>query len=45
MGSRPRSEFDDMEALFRYQKHPEHVKVGEFIIEVRKDRAFVDYEA
>ncbi len=39
------SEFDDMEALFRYQKHPEHVKVGEFIMKVRKERAFVDYEA
>jgi phenylalanyl-tRNA synthetase alpha subunit len=37
------SSFDDMEALLRYQKHPAHVKAGEFITEARSDRAFVDY--
>lgn len=39
------SEFEDLEALSRYQKHPEHVKAGDFISKIRKERAFVDYQA
>lgn len=39
------SEFDDLEAMKRYQAHPEHVKAGEFISQVRSDRAFADYLA
>ncbi|KOA19419.1 stress responsive A/B barrel domain protein [Clostridium homopropionicum DSM 5847] len=37
------SEFKDEDALERYQKHPEHVKVGEFIGKVREDRVVADY--
>jgi hypothetical protein len=37
------SEFDDLESMKRYQAHPDHVKVGEFIGLVRSDRAFADY--
>jgi hypothetical protein len=37
------SEFDDEVALAAYQQHPEHVKVGEWIAEVRSDRAVVDF--
>ncbi len=37
------SEFADLEALQRYQRHPEHVACGDFIVKVRKERAFVDY--
>ncbi|MGL5244279.1 MAG: Dabb family protein [Sarcina sp.] len=33
-----------MEDLNSYQKHPEHVKVGEFISKVRDGRVVVDYE-
>lgn len=38
------SEFDSLDALTAYQKHPEHVKVGAFIKEVVIDRRVVDYE-
>lgn len=38
------SEFDSLDALAAYQKHPEHVKVGAFIKEVVIDRRVVDYE-
>lgn len=37
------SEFDGKEELFRYQKHPEHVKVLEFVNKVCENRAVVDY--
>jgi hypothetical protein len=37
------SEFDNMEALNTYQKHPEHLKVGEFVGKVREARTVVDY--
>jgi len=36
--------FDSMEALDKYQNHPEHVKVAEFIGKVRESRVVVDYE-
>lgn len=39
------SEFESIEALNIYQKHPEHVKVSEFVGKVREDRVVVDYEA
>jgi hypothetical protein len=39
------SEFENEEALEIYQKHPEHVKVSEFVTRVRDDRAVVDYIA
>ena len=37
------SEFKDPRDLENYQKHPEHVKVGEFIGKVRLERKVVDY--
>ncbi len=39
------SEFDSREALAAYQRHPEHVAVGDFIAAVREARVVVDYEA
>mgnify|MGYP003553964412 CR=1 FL=1 len=36
--------FKSLEELDIYAKHPEHVKVGEFVGKVRKDRVAVDYE-
>jgi hypothetical protein len=38
------SEFDDAEGLEAYQKHPEHLKIVDFVGEIRSDRAVVDYE-
>jgi stress responsive alpha/beta barrel protein len=38
------SEFESMEGLEAYQNHPEHVKIVEFVGEIRTDRAVVDYE-
>ena len=38
------SEFEDREGLEAYQKHPEHVKIVDFVGEIRSDRAVVDYE-
>lgn len=38
------SEFENKEGLEAYQKHPEHVKIVEFVGEIRTDRAVVDYE-
>jgi len=38
------SEFDSIEDLARYQNHPEHVRVGDFIGKVRQERKVVDYE-
>jgi hypothetical protein len=37
------SEFADEKDLNIYMKHPEHVKVAEFIGKVRESRAVVDY--
>jgi hypothetical protein len=37
------SEFDGKEELFKYQKHPEHVKVVEFVNKVCENRVVVDY--
>ncbi|WP_104083080.1 Dabb family protein [Cryobacterium sp. Y11] len=36
------ADFDDLEALGRYQNHPEHKKVGAFIRTVVADRLAVD---
>lgn len=38
------SEFDSLNDLNAYQKHPEHLKVGEFVGKVRDARTVVDYE-
>ena len=38
------AEFRDLEALNRYQNHPAHKQVVEFIRKVRTDRAAMDYE-
>lgn len=38
------SVFNNKEELAAYQKHPEHVKVGEFIKSVTTSRTVVDYE-
>jgi Stress responsive A/B Barrel Domain len=39
------SEFNTEQDLELYQKHPEHVKVAEFIAKARERRAVVDYHA
>ena len=39
------SEFESMEALARYQVHPEHKKVSAFVKEVRTARTTVDFES
>ena len=38
------SVFDSKEDLQTYQKHPDHVKVADFVNEIRDGRAVVDYE-
>jgi len=38
------SDFASLEDLKRYQNHPEHVKVVDFIIKLRLDRKVVDYQ-
>lgn len=38
------SEFDSLQDLQAYQKHPDHVKVVDFVNKIRDDRAVVDYE-
>lgn len=38
------SEFETMDALARYQVHPEHKKVSAFVKEVRLARTCVDFE-
>jgi hypothetical protein len=35
--------FESEEALIAYQSHPEHIRVGEYVATVMKDRACVDY--
>ncbi len=37
------SEFDSKEDLFRYQKHPEHIMVVDFVNKVCASRVVVDY--
>ena len=37
------SEFLSKEALYSYQKHPEHVKVADFVGKVCESRIVVDY--
>lgn len=37
-------DFDNMDDLNEYQKHPLHVEFGKFITEVRESRACIDYE-
>ena len=38
------SEFKNLEDLKTYISHPEHQKVGGFIVKVRTERAAIDYE-
>lgn len=38
------SEFDSEEALSLYKNHPEHLKVAEFVKNVREARTVVDYK-
>lgn len=38
------SEFDSIEDLEAYQKHPEHQKIVSFVNEIRSERRVVDYE-
>jgi hypothetical protein len=38
------SEFASLEDLKRYQHHPEHIKAGDFVINLRLDRKVVDYQ-
>jgi hypothetical protein len=37
------SEFENAEKLQEYKKHPEHVKVSEFVSKVREGRTVVDF--
>lgn len=38
------SEFNSLEDLQTYQKHPEHQKVVEFLNKVRSEKRVVDYQ-
>ena len=38
------SEFDSMDDLEAYQRHPEHMKIVDFVSEVRLERRVADYE-
>jgi hypothetical protein len=38
------SEFENKEALYRYQIHPEHETVKKWLNEVRYERRVVDYD-
>ncbi len=38
------SEFANEQDLETYQKHPDHVKVADFVGKVRESRAVVDYK-
>lgn len=38
------SSFESREDLEIYQKHPDHMKVAEFVSEIRTERCVVDYE-
>lgn len=37
-------DFDDIEGLNAYQKHPVHVEFGQFLAPLRESRACIDYE-
>lgn len=37
-------DFENIEDLNAYQTHPEHLKFGKFITQVRESRACIDYE-
>ncbi len=37
------SEFADVSDLEKYQRHPEHLKVAEYLKSIVSDRAVVDY--
>ena len=37
------SEFESVEALYSYQKHPMHLKVADFVSKACASRAVVDY--
>lgn len=37
------SEFEDMQKLDEYKKHPDHVAVSNYVSKVREGRAVVDY--
>ena len=37
------SEFESLESLQRYQKHPEHLKVFDFVSKTSESRIVVDY--
>lgn len=37
-------DFNSIEDLNEYQKHPKHLEFGEFIVSVRESRACIDYE-
>ncbi len=37
------SEFDSKDDLYSYQKHPEHVKVADFVSKACENRIVVDY--
>ena len=39
------SEFDSKVALDTYQKHPEHLKVADFVKQICAERRVVDYHA
>jgi hypothetical protein len=39
------SEFASIEDLNIYQKHPEHLKVADFVGKIRENRVVVDYQA
>lgn len=39
------SSFDSWDDLARYQAHPDHVVVGEFLKGITKERAVVDFES
>ncbi|MGH7909816.1 MAG: Dabb family protein [Thermodesulfobacteriota bacterium] len=38
------SEFDSMDDLEAYQRHPEHMKIVDFVNEIRLERRVVDYQ-
>ena len=37
------SEFENEEALVSYQKHPEHIKVADYVVKINEKRIVVDY--
>jgi hypothetical protein len=39
------SEFESKEALYSYQRHPEHLKVADFVMKVCESRVVADYVA